>query len=31
MDVKKLGCEDRKWMELILDLVQWRVLLPQCR
>jgi hypothetical protein len=26
MDLKEIGCEDVRWMELAQDLVQWRVL-----
>jgi hypothetical protein len=26
VDIKELGCEDRRWMELAQDRVQWRAL-----
>jgi hypothetical protein len=26
MDLREIGCEDDKWMELAQDRVQWRVL-----
>jgi len=39
MDLREIGCEDERWMELVLDLAQWgalilavlnfQVLLPQ--
>jgi hypothetical protein len=26
MDLREIGCEDRRWMELAQDRVQWRAL-----